>query len=109
LVITDEERAMSLLTPHSSPLRASRGALKFWLVPIVVLIVAASYMKVHASHAPAQLADASNARGSLQHRIAQKIEKEVEAELPAEYRHIKPAGIEGRVPPIPPSETWPAQ
>ena len=30
-------------------------------------------------------------------------------ELPAEFRAIHPAGFDGSVPPIPPSELWPAQ
>ncbi len=32
-----------------------------------------------------------------------------DAALPSEFRDIRPAGIDGEAPPIPPSELWPAQ
>ena len=38
-----------------------------------------------------------------------KVERDMRIDLPEEYEAIRPAGVDGAAPAIPPSETWPAQ
>lgn len=92
--------------PARNPSTALRpvSPLLLWIVCAAVLAALPGCGKVEAGGAAAR-ADLTRA----EQRAAQKVEKATAVALPDEYRLIAPAGVDGALPPIPPSETWPAQ
>jgi hypothetical protein len=91
--------------------RQRRRQWQAWFLSVALFAALLGYWKVEAGqHRATQDAVGGDARaGTPLHRLAVKLEEKVRADLPEEYRAIRPAGIDGATPPIPPSETWPAQ
>jgi hypothetical protein len=107
-----ETRARSEDAPRRSP------SWHLWLLSAALLTALIGYWKVEAGPRGAahDAAPGEAKAGSPLHRLAVKLEKdavklekEAGIDLPEEYRAIRPAGVDGALPPIPPSETWPAQ
>jgi len=88
-----------------------RNAWHIGLLAATLLLALAGYWRVEAgSHGRAHGAIAGDARtGTPLHRLAVKVERDMRIDLPEEYEAIRPAGVDGAAPAIPPSETWPAQ
>ena len=91
--------------------RQRRRQWQAWLLSVALFTMLLGYWKVEAGqHRATPDAIGADARaGAPLHRLAVKIREEVRGELPDEYRTIRPAGVDGALPSIPPSETWPAQ
>jgi hypothetical protein len=92
-----------------SPRRGN--SLKLWLLSAALLATLVGYLEVKAGQHGSRHAVAAGdgrADGPL-HRLATKLEREAGIDLPEEYRAIRPAGVDGAAPSIPPSETWPSQ
>ena len=80
--------------------RFPRHLLTVSLLGVAGLSAWAGYLSAHAStRHPLQ------AIAHSEHRLAH----EVKSELAREYSAIRPADTDNKPPPIPPSETWPAQ
>ena len=80
-------------------------SLKLWLLSAALLALA-GFVKVEAGSRAARhgIATAHVTGVPAVARPADAI-----VILPEEYRAIRAAGVDGALPPIPPSETWPAQ
>jgi hypothetical protein len=85
-------------------------SVKLWLMAAALLALA-GFIKVEAgSHGIRHEIAAGDAQGAGPlRRLATRLDKDVSADMPDEYRAIRPAGVDGAMPAIPPSETWPAQ
>lgn len=97
---------MTRLARKLSAPRRPAATLLLWIACAAVLAAVPGCGKVEA-HADA-VARAGLASAEKHAAKALKVEQATVV-LPEEYRTIAPAGLNGALPPIPPSETWPAQ
>lgn len=82
-------------------------SLKLWLLSAALLALA-GIVKVEAGSRAARHGIA-NAQAHVNGVPAVARPADAIVILPEEYRAIRAAGVDGALPPIPPSETWPAQ
>jgi hypothetical protein len=86
-----------------------------WPVALLVTALAVSFSGCMRAGAGASTAPRDARVGAAQVRTLVVLEKRtadgriVEVPLAEEYRSIRPAGMNGAAPAIPPSEIWPAQ
>lgn len=86
---------MTVQKRNGSPRRGSRHAWQGVLFSVALGVVLAGYLKVHA--------------GSIAPIHPLQLAEKVAAELAEEYRAIRASGLDGALPPMPPSEAWPSQ
>ena len=97
---------------NASPPEACRAG---WPVVLLAAALAASLSGCMRAGAGTTAAPADTRVGAAQVRPLVVLEKKtpdgrtVEIPLAEEYRLIRPAGVDGAAPAIPPSEMWPAQ
>jgi hypothetical protein len=96
---------------NKAPLSWRGNSFKLWLLSVALFATLVGYLEVEAGQHGARHAVAARDAGDTGrlHRLAARLEKEAGIDVPDEYRTIRPAGVDGAVPPIPPSETWPSQ
>jgi hypothetical protein len=86
-----------------------------WPVALLATALAVSFSGCMRAGAGTGTASGDSRVGAAQVRTLVVLEKKtadgrtVEVPLAEEYRAVRPAGIDGAAPAIPPSETWPAQ
>jgi hypothetical protein len=97
-------------TNRKAPPRGRRAqSLKLWLLSAALLALA-GFLKVEAgSHGERHGIATAEARSSGNPEPSAARGEADAVVLPEEYHAIRPAGVEGAAPAIPPSETWPAQ
>jgi hypothetical protein len=84
--------------------------LKLWLLSAALLALA-GFLKVEAgSHGERHGIATAEARSSGNPEpLAARVDAAAAVVLPEEYQAVRPSGVDGAAPAIPPSETWPAQ